>query len=93
MSDVTIIRHLPSKIDNADDPAIPFRVDVNLRPPEFMNVTFVMLYGGTEEIVVRGPTREAIDSWLSETDLRSHPRLRWIKITGPDGAVEEIRGR
>jgi len=94
MSDpqIKIIRHLPSRVDLPDDKAMPFRVEVNLRPPEFMGVAFAMLYGGSEEIVARCGSREAVDRMLTRDDLLSHPRLRWVKITGPDGVVERIQG-
>lgn len=89
--EIKIIRHMPSRIDVADDPALPFRVEVNLAPPDFMVCTFVMLYGGSEEIVARCANREAVDRFLDSNELRTHPRLRWIQITGPDGAVERIQ--
>ena len=91
--EIKIIRHLPSRIAIADDLALAFRVEVNLRPPEFMNVAFVMLYGGSEEILVRCADRAAVDRFLDRTELRSHPRTRWIKVTGPDGAVERVLAR
>lgn len=91
--EIKIIRHLPSRIDIADDPSLAFRVEVNLRPPEFMGVTFVMLYGGSEEIFARCADRVAVDRFLDRTELRSHPRTRWIKVMGPDGAVETVLAR
>jgi hypothetical protein len=92
-SPIKIIRHLPSKIDVADDPdpSLPIQIVVNLRPPEFMGVAFVMLYGGSEEIVARAADRGAVDQFLDETGLRRHPRLRWVRITGPDGVTEELQ--
>jgi hypothetical protein len=56
-----------------------------------MQVAFVMLCGGSEEMVVRSKTREAIDRFVAQNDLTRHPRLRWLTIEGPDGAREEIR--
>lgn len=90
---VKIIRHLPSKIDVADDSSMPWKVVVNLRPPEFMNVTFILLYGGSDEIVARCADRAAVDRLLDSTDLRGHPRLRWVHIFAPDGTIEKIKGR
>ena len=92
-AEIKIIRHLPSRIDIADDPSLAFRVEVNLRPPELMNVTFIMLYGGSEQLVARCANRAAVDRFLDRTALCDHPRTRWIKVTGPDGAVETIEGR
>lgn len=78
-------------ISQADDPSYPYKLEVNFSPPELMQVTFVMLHGGSEELVVRGMTREAIDRFVAKNDLRRHPRLRWAIITGPEGAREEFR--
>jgi hypothetical protein len=86
-----LIRHNSSRIDNSDDPSYPYKLVANLRPPELMQVAFVMLYGGSEEMIVRGKTREAIDQFIERNELRHHPRLRWMTIEGPDGTTEEIR--
>ena len=77
--------------DDPNDPGFPYKLEVNLRPPELMQVAFVMLYGGSEEMIVRGKTREAIDAFVDLNDLRHHPRLRRITITGPDGLREEFQ--
>ena len=80
---------LTGAVNEPDDPSYPYKLDVNLRPPELMQVTFIMLYGGSEEIVVRGKTRDAINRFIELNDLRRHPRLRRMTITGPDGLREE----
>jgi hypothetical protein len=50
-----LIRHNASKVNLDDDPSFPFKLEANLRPPEFMVEAFVCLYGGgSEEVVVRG---------------------------------------
>lgn len=69
----------------------PYKLCVNLSPPELMQVTFIMLHGGSEEIVVRCKTREAVDDFIAANDFRNHPRLRWMTIEGPGGTREEIR--
>ena len=56
-----------------------------------MSVAFVTLYGGSEELILGGKTRMAIDQFIARNDLRRHPRLRWMTIEGPDGAKEELR--
>lgn len=89
-SQVKVIRHPSSGINIQDDPSLPFKIEVNLRPPDFMNVTFVMLYGGSDEVLARASDRSAVDGFLDKHELRDHPRLRWIRITGPNGAIEEI---
>ena len=92
-AEIKIIRHLPSGIDVADDPSLVFLVEVNLRPPEIVSVTFIMRCGGSEQLVARCATRVAVDRFLDRTEFRDHPRLRWIKVTGPDGTVETFEGR
>jgi hypothetical protein len=78
--------------NEADDPGYPYKLYVNFSPPEFMSFAFTMLYGGSEEIVVRGITREAIDQFISANNFKRHPRLRRIEITGPEGK-EIFQGR
>jgi len=85
---IKIIRHRPSGIDVPDDVTLPFRLEVNLQPPEFMQVAFVCLYGGSEEIVAKGASREDLDRFVNDLKLRDHPRLRWMRVTAPDGTVE-----
>lgn len=74
---------LTGRVNNPDDPSLPFKLYVNCSVPEFMEVTFIMLYGGSDEIVVRAETREAINEFVTLNDLRRHPRLRYGHITGP----------
>lgn len=85
-----LIRHTTARINEPDDPSYPFKLEVNLSPPELMQVTFVMLHGGSEELVVRSMSREAIDQLIQANDLRRHPRLRRMTITGPDNLQEVI---
>ena len=79
------------RIDEPDDPSYPYKLEANLSPPELMQVAFVMLHGGSEEMVVRAMTREALDQFIEVNDLRRHPRLRRMIITGPKGTREEIK--
>lgn len=78
------------RINLIDDPTFPFRLDVNLRPPELMQVAFILMHGGTEQIVVRAMTRDAIDRFIELNALKTHPRLRRMTILGPD--IAEIFG-
>lgn len=64
-----------------DDPSYPWKLYANFSPPEFMVMAFVGLYGGSEEIVVRGKTKEALEEFVKVNDLRRHPRLRRLEIT------------
>lgn len=73
-----------------DDTGYPYRLEVNLSPPQLMEVAFIMRHGGSEEIIVRAKTREAIDRFVDMNAFRKHPRLRRMTITGPDGLRVEM---
>lgn len=88
-----LIRLNSARINGPDDPSYPYKLEVNLSPPDLMLVAFVMLHGGSEEMVVRAMTREALDQFIDRNDLRRHPRLRRMTITGPGGMREEIGRR
>jgi hypothetical protein len=93
MSDIPglkLILHNASNVNNPDDPSFPFKLEGSFRKPEFMEVAFILQHGPTEELVVRGMTLEAINKLIEENGFRTHPRLRKLTITGPDGLVEEI---
>lgn len=81
------------RINNPDDPSYPYKLYANFRPPEFMQVAFVMLHGGSEEVVVRAMTREAIDECIRQNEWRDHPRLRRLVLTLPDGTEELLAGK
>lgn len=55
-----------------------------------MQVAFVLFHGGMEEIVVRGMSKKALDEFIRMNNLRTHPRLRRLVITGPDGVMEQL---
>lgn len=88
-----LIRLNSLRINEPDDPSYPYKLEVNLSPPELMQVTFIMLHGGSEEMVVRAMTRDAIDQFIEVNNLRHHPRLRRMIITGPEESSEEIKAR
>jgi hypothetical protein len=67
--------------------ALPFLLRVEFSPPEFMNVLFAMLYGGTEEVHVRAASAAELDELVQKEQWESHPRLRRFVITGPDGEI------
>lgn len=77
-------------VEEPDDSSYPYKLVINLSPPELMQVAFVMLHGGSEDLVVRAMTREAIHQFVEQNDLRHHPRLRRMTLSGPDGSNEEI---
>lgn len=86
---IKLIRHNAGNVNNPDDPTMPWKLEAHLRPPEFMIFAFIGLYGGSEEIIVRAETREALEKFIEANDFRTHPRLRRLTITGPDGIVEQ----
>lgn len=64
-----------------DDVSYPYKLYVNLRPPEFMDFTFIMLHGGSEEIIAVAKTEKELKEFAEYNNLYNHPRLREIKIT------------
>ena len=80
---IKLIRHNGGNVNNPDDPSLPWRLEASFRPPEFMSVAFVFLYGGEELIVVRGDTKEHLEEFVQVNDLRNHPRLKKLAITQP----------
>lgn len=86
-----LIRHNSGGVSNPDDPTFPFRLDASFRPPEFMQVAHVFLYGN-EEICVRGTTREALERFVEANTLKTHPRLIRLEITEPEKAQSSNRG-
>ena len=48
----------------------------------------ILMYGGSEEIVVRGETLEALQRLATVNEWREHPRLRRLTITGLEGVIE-----
>ncbi len=85
-----LIRHNASGVDLPDDPSFPFKLEANFSSPKFMEFAFVSICGGSEEIVVRGMTKESLDEFVEMNHLSTHARLRGLTITGPDGIVEQI---
>ena len=87
---VEVIEHAPSRIDKQQDRSHPYKMVLDLRPPEFMQVTFAMMHGGTERLVVQGKTHAAINQFLDRNSLRKHPRLIRLVVTGPQGELERV---
>lgn len=86
-----IIHHNAGRIDLPDDPDFgPWKFEATLAPPGFMTMAFVCAFGGTETLVVRGKTKEALEEVIERCSFRGHPRLHRLIITGPDDYREEI---
>lgn len=82
---------ITGSIDGPDeDPVLyPYKLHAKLSPPELMQVAFIMLHGGTEEVIIRARTFEGLSRFLESNETRKHPRLRSLVITGPEGKVLE----
>ena len=76
-------------IDFPDDPSYPYKLEASFRHAGFMQVTASLMFGGSEQIVVRGMTAEALLKLATGNEWTTHPRLNRLTITGPDGAVVE----
>jgi len=83
---IKLIKHT-SECDHPDDPSMPFKLEMVLSAPEFMEVAWAGLYGGTEEVVARGDSLEELNAWMEEHGLKTHPRRRRYAITNSDGVV------
>ena len=85
-----VIRHNVREINLPDEPSFPFKLEANFRPPEFMKLAFILMYGGSEEIFVRSMTKESLNEFVERNGLRTNSRLWRLTITGPDGIVEQL---
>ena len=83
MNDIKVIYHNAGGINIPDDSSYPWKLEANFRPPEFMYIAFIGLFGGSEEIIVRGKTKEALEKFANENSLNNHPRLRELRIYKP----------
>lgn len=84
---VKLISHRASGVDGPDDETMPYRLVAVLEAPDFMRMAFVLLYGGTEDIVVRGRTSSALEELVAVNRLAGHPRLIRMAIYGPGGKI------
>ena len=88
---VRIIKLNSYNIDEPDDPTLPWKLEMTFSPPEFMEVAFVLMHGGSEDLVVKAISREALDEFLRlEEQFKTHPRLLRMTFTGPDGESEVV---
>jgi hypothetical protein len=83
---VKLIKHT-GEYDYPDDPSLPFRLEMVLRPSGFMVVTWALLYGGSEYIVARGDSAEELSSWMAEHGLKNHSRLVRYSIVNSNSKV------
>lgn len=85
--DVKLIKQNTRGVNQPDDPSYPFVLDMLCRSPSFMEVAQAFLFGGREEVRVRGKTKEAIVGFARHNNLARHPRLTKLTI------VEEVDGK
>jgi hypothetical protein len=89
---VKVIRANTHNIDELDDPSYPLLMQVSLRAPDFMPLTFIAVYGSSEEVVVvRGESIQDLLDWLWACQISNHPRLRSIVIVDDKGKVVRSR--
>lgn len=82
-----VILHNASRVNNPDDPSLPYKLEASFRPPEFMQMTFILLVGSQEQIVIRSETREAMMQFVEGNQFATHPRLIKLTVTGPEGEI------
>jgi hypothetical protein len=87
---IILLKATTARLDRPDDPAFPYKLEVSLSPPEFMRMAFISQFGGSEDIVVGGKSRRAIERFAKKHGLRTHPRLRHLTVTGPTGILEQL---
>ena len=78
---------LTGQCNEPDDPTLPFKLELSLRAPGFMEVAFVLMHGGSEDLVVRATTDKELTEFMAQQHLETHPRLTRWSITGPEGVV------
>jgi hypothetical protein len=80
-----------NKIDREFDPKkFPWELKFDLQPPEFMNIAFIMAYGGSQNFVVRGKSREALMRLVRVLGIFKRTDLMEMKITDPNGKTETL---
>ena len=87
--DTKVIYANTHRVDVPDDPSFPYKLEAVFQHSEFMRVAALLMFGGSERIIVRGMTHEALTKLATENEWTTHPRLIRLTITGPDGAVVE----
>lgn len=84
-----LIKHT-DECDRPDDPTLPIKLEVVLSPPKFMQVAWIGMYGGSEEIIARSDNLEELNSWMEEFGLKNHIRLIRYEITDGGVVVEKV---
>lgn len=77
---IKLIEHNAAGVRHEDDPSLPWKLTAILRPPVFMTMAFVCTFGGSEHIVIRGESEDALKKFADTNDLSNHPRLISLTI-------------
>lgn len=93
---IKLIRHNAGGVKELDDPSLPFKLEADFRPPDFMTVAFAGLYGNRERIEVRGDTPEELEEFAIKNRLHEHVRLVEMHVmcpesTEPDSPIRSWR--
>ena len=73
-----------------DDFKFPFVLYLNCRPPDFMELAFIAMHGGSEEVIVEGESESALMELVRLNEWETHPRLRELTIMERDAAGKII---
>lgn len=82
-----LITHNTEGVNLPDDVTYPFKLEIRLSIPVYMQVSFVSIMRcGCERIVVRGDTLRDLERYVKKY-YADHPRLLRYNITGKDDAI------
>jgi len=91
---IKLVRLNTQGINLPDDPSFgPWRLDAVFRPTEFMPFTFLSIHGPSENLCVRGKTKEALEEFVTLNQLRQHPRLSRLEIVYTEEAESDRQAR
>jgi hypothetical protein len=84
---VRFIQHNAGGVRQPEDRTFPFTMKAIFRPPEFMQVAFIMIHGGGEYLEFQGMTVEALVKLADQEGFSTHPRLTRIEIADSGGSI------
>lgn len=77
---VKVIYHNMDGIDEPDDPTMPYVLRAKLRPPEFLFVAALLMYGN-EECTIIGDSEAELQQVARDYGIAKNPRLISMSIT------------
>jgi hypothetical protein len=86
---VKLISHT-GECEYPDDTTLPIKLEMVLTPPKFMQVAWIGMCGGSEEIIARSDNLEELNSWIEDHGLKRHSRLIRYEITDNGVVVEKV---